>query len=575
MKRFLSLDDFATEDMIVRVLTKERAKVDVNQKKDARLSPLAEQLFLMMPPKPIWTRPGKDIRPKKSGRCTDRWTYPRKISDARIYLTIKKARSINPEVQWLKNLDTYVLRIKELIRNPESFCFQTPDIYKVFKNRDKIGNFIYRPICVYSDLDTKVIMSILYKYLLGVLDGCFHRNMLFMRATREGKTFNYTECIGRAKKYRENHEKENIYVGECDIQTFYDILNHDKAIGCFNELLAMRASQQGVDISSYSKPLALLEKYLSSYDFYHQVWMKNSDKSEWAREERKIIRQQAKGGVGIEKPVCKFKWLSDDDFIASRCYDKESLQRAKEEGRLGIPQGGSLSGLIVNVVMQCVDDDIVREKDEGRFFVRYCDDILLMHTDKEKCEQYLETYFRNLNKYCLVPHPAKNVADSKHGCRTLQSFWKDSKSKNVYLWGKGEGNASEWIGFVGYEMSRSGEIRIRKDKIDEFHKKIAHKYYQVIHSRGGGPAKNLEKFDKLPPKILDYEMATTGSGSSVNQAQHLDKYLKYRYKKAAKMLRVENPGNPVTFEETVKQNAKEQNNKIGKYGKTTWNIRTY
>lgn len=548
MKRYRSLDEFATEDLIVRILTKERAKVDVNQRKGARLSTFAEQLLSMMPPKSLWTRPGKDRRPKKSGKCTDRWIYPRKIADARIYLTITKARSINAGADWLKNLDDYVARIKQLIQNPDHYKFKPPVIYKVFKKKDKAGNFIYRPICVYNDLDTKVTMAILYKYLLDVLDGCFHRNMLFMRSSRGGKSVNYTECIRLVEQYRSVHEQDDIYVGECDIQTFFDILNHEKAIDCFIQLLSMRATQQGVTISSYSKPLKFLEKYLSSYDFFHHVWMKNFDETEWKGEKKKILRQYK----GIEKPVCKFKWLSDEDFIGSGCYDEESLQRAKDEGKLGIPQGGSLSGLIVNVLMQCVDDDIVRGKDDSRFFVRYCDDILLMHTNEDKCRAYLDTYHKNLKKYGLVPHPAKDVSDAKHGKRTLQAFWKDSKSKNVYLWGKGEGNASEWIGFVGYEMSRSGEIRIRKDKIDEFHKKIARKYYQVIYSKSEDSEKNLRRFNMVAPKILDYEMSTFGSWSTLNQARRLDKYLNLKYKRAARKLRIKNPEGPVTFEETVR-----------------------
>lgn len=550
MKHFKSLDEFATEDLILRVLTKERAKVDVNQRRGARLGPLAAGLCSMMPPKSLWMRPGKNRRPKKSGKSTDRWTYPRKIADARIYQTIAKARRINPDADWLKDLDAYVARIKELIRNPESFSFQTPDVYKVFKKVDKAGNFIYRPICVYSDLDTKVIMAVLYRYFLDVLDGCFHRNMLFMRSSRGGKAVAYTECIRLAGQYRCSHNDENIYVGECDIQTFYDILNHDAVMDCFRQLLSFRAEQQHVTVSAYSEPLRLLEKYLRSYDFYHQVWMKNADESEWKGEVKRIRRQ-----LNIENPVCKFKWLSDADFTGSGCYDEESLQRAKDEGKLGIPQGGSLSGLIVNVVMQCVDDDIVRGKDDDRFFVRYCDDILLMHTDEEKCREYLEVYHRNLKKYGLIPHPAKDVSDSKHGRRTLQTFWKDSKSKNVYLWGDGEGDSSRWVGFVGYEMSRSGEIRIRKDKIDDFHRKIARKYYQVVNSTSADSSKSLRRFDRLAPKILDYEMATFGTTSTINQARHLDKYLSYRFRRAAGKLRVEDPGSPVTFEETVRNSS--------------------
>lgn len=187
-----------------------------------------------------------------------------------------------------------------------------------------------------------------------------------------------------------------------------------------------------------------------------------------------------------------------------------------------------------------VDKPIVGPADSERLFIRYCDDILLMHTDRKRCEEYLEVYYRQLLDCKLIPHPRKDVSDCKSGPKTGADFW-HFKSKNVYLWGPGEGNASDWIAFVGYEMRRTGEIRVRKDKIDAEFKRIARRYYDIVYSKLATSGKELteeqqeklmERMDSLSEHILDYEKA----GNNVytrSQARRLDKYLYRKSRQAA------------------------------------------
>ncbi|MBQ2331999.1 MAG: hypothetical protein II383_06300, partial [Bacteroidales bacterium] len=192
------------------------------------------------------------------------------------------------------------------------------------------------------------------------------------------------------------------------------------------------------------------------------------------------------------------------------------------------------------VVMRMVDKPIVGPEDSQRLFIRYCDDILLMHTDRQQCTDYLEAYYQQLLNCKLIPHPRKDVADCKTGKKTGADFW-HFKSKNVYLWGPGEGNASDWVAFVGYEMRRTGEIRVRKDKIDAEFKRIARRYYDIIFSNAATSGESLTeeqqeklmvRMDSLAEHILDYEKA----GNNVftrSQARRLDKYLYRKSRQAA------------------------------------------
>ena len=58
----------------------------------------------------------------------------------------------------------------------------------------------------------------------------------------------------------------------------------------------------------------------------------------------------------------------------------------------------------------------------------------------------------------------KDGRNLKRDAKNHYLFW-DAKSKRPYRWGTGWGNSAQWIGFLGYEISRDGQIRLRKSSI--------------------------------------------------------------------------------------------------------------
>lgn len=334
--------------------------------------------------------------------------------------------------------------------------------------------------------------------------------------------------------YRKRNDKKSIYVGECDIQKFYDIFNHDVILECFEDLFEEAKQKDGAVDADFTILRRVIRAYLDSFNYPEHVMGKNRDPEFWKGEIRRRKNERC------PNPVCRFKWVKEEAFVSSGCYTEEEFLAARDGGKLGIPQGGALSGIIVNVVMRMVDKPIVGPADSERLFIRYCDDILLMHTDRKRCEEYLETYYQRLLDCKMIPHPRKDVSDCKSGPKTGADFW-HFKSKNVYLWGPGEGNASDWIAFVGYEMRRTGEIRVRKDKIDAEFKRIARRYYDIVYSKLATSGEELteeqqerlmERMDSLSEHILDYEKA----GNNVytrSQARRLDKYLYRKSRQAA------------------------------------------
>lgn len=543
---FESLTAFATEDRIIRLIAKERGKYvgKTNGETDAFASdPLFRLIKSMTPPHKLWTDPGRGKLPKKADHGIAKWTGKKKRASVRVYQAIKKNLDKMPEAPWAQNIKSFIVSVQDCLTSTGPLTLETPRILAKFKEQDPdTGDFIYRPICKYSDLRTKIILALAYQYILAKFDRYFHKDMLFMRAARrvgekEYAVPKFLDAIDWVSEYRKNNNSKSIFVGECDIQKFYDIFNHDVIIDCFEDLFNEAKQNSIAQDNDFDSLRRVLNAYLDSFNFPEHVMGKNHDPDFWDCEIRRRKSDR------IPNPVCRFKWVKEDAFVQSGCYTEEEFQNAKNGGKLGIPQGGALSGIIVNVVMRMVDKPIVTPDDQDRLFIRYCDDILLMHTDRHRCEEYLDTYHKQLVACKLIPHPSKEVSDFKNGMNTQSGFW-HSKSKNVYLWGHGCGNASDWVAFVGYEMRRTGEIRIRKDKIDAEFKRIAKRYYDIICSKAvtSGEELSAEKqeelmarMDSLSEHIVDYEK----SGNNVysrSQARRLDKYLYRKSKQAARKL---------------------------------------
>ena len=132
-----------------------------------------------------------------------------------------------PEAEWVMNLQAFVHSVQDCFVHPENIALESPQILAKFKEQDPgTGEFIFRPICKYSDLKTKIILALSYHYILDNFDRYFHANMLFMRATQRVNINEYKvlDAIDLVSNYRRRNNDYQIYVGECDIKKFYDIL---------------------------------------------------------------------------------------------------------------------------------------------------------------------------------------------------------------------------------------------------------------------------------------------------------------------------------------------------------------
>jgi hypothetical protein len=173
---------------------------------------------------------------------------------------------------------------------------------------------------------------------------------------------------------------------------------------------------------------------------------------------------------------------------------------------VGLPQGAALSPLIANMVLNEIDEHVLEEKmqngritDPELLYIRYCDDIVLMHTDLKQCTNLIQRYQQVLEQYALRYHPFKHVAQMKDGKTLLADgntypYWTKAKSKAPYLWGDGMGDAVRWIGFLGYEICRTGELRIRKSSVAAQAIRLCERATRVRYAKGDVQNLMLEKF---------------------------------------------------------------------------------
>ena len=113
----------------------------------------------------------------------------------------------------------------------------------IFKKKKKDAPDEYRPICLFSNLYDAVIIILANRYLSRLFDGSFYEDSLAFRPKRmfhgkETTTFHH-EAIKLVTDYLERVKKKRVYVAECDMQKFYDTVDHETVQYEYGRLMSM------------------------------------------------------------------------------------------------------------------------------------------------------------------------------------------------------------------------------------------------------------------------------------------------------------------------------------------------
>ncbi|MGN7808719.1 reverse transcriptase domain-containing protein [Flavobacterium sp. 22076] len=470
MKQF---EDFFTENEILRQICKIRVKLAKSKSKKHLLHLLTlnskynyhlksnktpsnefEQyqhdltIFLrtILPPRKRWVKLGENSRKKQN--CKNEFLTSNDKNFYSLLKTIKLQSRKEKKEQWYLNLQDFIIEVTQLSKNP-SYSIGKPIIFP--KLKDKLKKVLKedefnecRPICIFS-LKDRIILSATNKFLTQLFDQHFQDSSYAFRSKKNdiGTILSHHDCINDILKYKNENSESDLYVTECDMKKFYDTVNHSIAKKLFYELI--EKSQLIHSELDLSIPINIFENYLDCFAFNIDI-PKSSDTEYW---------------LSYRIPKGDFSWVNN---VISVHYLDIALER------IGVPQGGALSGLIANIYLNEADIALSGNK---FLYQRFCDDMIIISDSLEDCTNAKKIYENALHNLKLFPHPFKdenNLITVNTKGINYKNFW-DGKSKGPYKWGEASEKSFPWIGFVGYEINYLNEIRVRKRSLHKELKK--------------------------------------------------------------------------------------------------------
>lgn len=440
---FPAFSEFVTERVIIRELCAWRVN---------RASRRSQHLFLhriraetriqkvdvyeaMFPPRRLWhgRRPAK--RGDRAGADLNRMALER---------TIIANINATPPVAWAIKMSSFIKEIQRRAFGEAAFPFTPPRIHAAEKSE---GALEHRAITIFS-LPDQIIGCLVARYLRQCIDFVFDDASMAFRCRRGAiPPPRHHDAIRQILAKREATAPKPLYIAECDIQGFFDCVDHETAGAAVRKCIeiAERATGQTVD----PKALRILDAYFTCYTFPRNVL------------------ELSEPSLKMNNPNAFFKWPEQ----ALR-----RLHRAPREAKLGIPQGGALSGFIANCLLHSADQKL-REMNagDGFLYLRYCDDMILLSPSRSLCRKAFRSYCQELFKLKLPIHLPRRVG------RYSARYW-DGKSRSVYRWGSEFlwFSRSPWIQFVGYQVRYDGLMRIRKTSFEKQVKKIVNTVDEIL-----------------------------------------------------------------------------------------------
>ncbi|KIG15354.1 hypothetical protein DB30_05686 [Enhygromyxa salina] len=449
----LPLDRAFSPGRIVNLLVRQRLRTARKRRNSAfilglggeslKLNSKFTRLEDLLPPRNKWSK----YRPHKHERINNTTqSGPDLVAHCLARGVIAELK--RPRYRWAHRLAKYINDIRHRALNWSRLDpFAPESIHCLPKNKPGNGQK-YRVVASYS-LDDTIIASGYAAHIRSLLDQELSPACLAFRGRRSNFITSSTtdsryvtssmsmdsapthhDAVELIDKYRkQQHAYAKIWVSECDIRGFFDSVSHSIAHKSINDMF------QRADVVVDPRAENFLMSFFAGYNF------DNLAKPIAVNQ----LRQQ-----GITKPVLAdpTSWIRAHGITATKS-DR------------GVPQGSAISCLIANAVLSEADSVVMSIISQQGLYLRYCDDIVILETQRATCAHALDAYLSVLDKLELPYHLPETVT------RYDRSFWR-GKSKKPYVWAsKSDGRAVPWFAFVGYEMRRSGRIRPRRSSVEK------------------------------------------------------------------------------------------------------------
>ena len=429
----MKLEDYATDERILRQLCKARIKLARDHHEKDYVGRLLD--------KPSQPKRGQEIRellPPRQTWSAYRPRYRSRVADPNLQSLLCAARtgldSSRPD-PWVIRFKAFVADVQNRVLRDGPSSFASPTVKWELKENHK-----YRALCRFDDLKDNVINGIVAGYLRHLLDPAFEScSFAFRAASPEGHMPTHHEAFTKIYELRRSAPSKDLFVAECDIQGFYDCVDHEVALA---SLLRVAANVRRIkpDHELDAQALKIFQAYLDCYSFPQNV----------LRDATPRLKQEDRAGY--------FGWPGE----ALKDHHPDPLHQ-----RIGVPQGGALSCIIANLVLDEADKRVLALQKSTLspiHYIRYCDDMVLITETKALCKKAFRAYCEALKQLKLPYHAPEPIVF--YG----KEIW-EFKSKAPYRWtGRKFFNCVPWIQFVGYQVRYDLLVRIKKKS---FQKHIA------------------------------------------------------------------------------------------------------
>lgn len=321
----MRFSDYFADEQIISWLCKARIK-QAGRRRNARYvrrmtveAPpqiIPSGLEQLLPPRRQWTRFRPDRRGPNSATPVD-------------LIALKKAaltlREEQPNAQWAEGLRLFIGRVREraLVTNP--FVFTPPSVIGELKEEHK-----YRAICRFP-LEDNLIISLTAKYLRELVDPALDSSSFAFRARSPlGTIPNHHGAFERLHQLKTESPLRRWHVAECDISGFFDTVDHQVALQSLDRVVAgLRERNPRAPLDSRAREI--FQAYLACYSFPQNVL------------------GEAENELKRRYPAACFPW-PEGKLKEFHCDPRGA--------RIGVPQGGALSCVIANLVLDYADRQI-------------------------------------------------------------------------------------------------------------------------------------------------------------------------------------------------------------------------
>lgn len=352
---------------------------------------------------------------------------------------IRIGRSRQPDAPWVRRLNELIYRIKSRALSPKGVVFAAPRIVPIPKG----GGLEMRPIAIYS-VEDRIIQSLTACYLRDFFDAALDPACIAFRSTAGGiRPSQHHETVGDILEFNQHYGCDGQFVAEADLRSFFDCVDHGVARRCVANLVEqVRRIRPDQEIDE--RALKILEAYLDSYWFVRNV-----------RSVEELLT-----------PPREQQWRPNYSWPSEELSE---FHLNLSDARVGVPQGGALSDLLANAVLNEADRAVrvvINNAAAPVFYRRFLDDVILISPDRDACAKCFDTYCATVCSLKLLVHTPVHIPEYGPG------YWR-TKSKAPFRWAKPQIRGDvPWISFVGYDIRYDGLVRVRRSSIQKHRRRI-------------------------------------------------------------------------------------------------------